>query len=78
MILLSYILVQSRKSFTNPSIECYRYWLFLNIIRHGLQRYDIVNGVVEVEDIKYESSDEIPAEDRTTEGLFTNLRCRIF
>ncbi|THU45385.1 hypothetical protein C4D60_Mb02t17370 [Musa balbisiana] len=31
------------------------------------KRYDIVNGVVEVEDIKYESSDEIPAEDRTTE-----------
>lgn len=78
MILLSYILVQSRKSFTNPSTECYWYWLFLNIIRHGLQRYDIVNGVVEVEGLKYESSDEIPAEDRTTEGLLTNLRCRIF
>ncbi|CAL9767403.1 unnamed protein product [Musa acuminata subsp. burmannicoides] len=31
------------------------------------KRYDIVNGVVEVEGLKYESSDEIPADDRTTE-----------
>ncbi|RRT82617.1 hypothetical protein B296_00012053 [Ensete ventricosum] len=37
-------------------------------VLRDIQRYEIVNGVVEVEGIKDESSDETPAEDRTTEG----------
>lgn len=39
-----------------------------NILRHGLQRYEIVNGVVEVDGIKNESSVETLAEDKASEG----------
>ncbi|RWW06666.1 hypothetical protein GW17_00029987 [Ensete ventricosum] len=38
-----------------------------NILQHGLQRYEIVNGVVEVGGIKDESSVETPAKDKASE-----------
>ncbi|RRT83015.1 hypothetical protein B296_00018418 [Ensete ventricosum] len=36
-----------------------------NILQHGLQRYEIVNGVVEVGGIKDESSVETPGKDKS-------------
>ena len=39
------------------------------------QRYEIVNGVVEVEGVKDKPTEETPSEDKASEGIFRHLRC---
>lgn len=51
--------------FMNSDLEYCLIWYLLTWI-HDLQRYDIVNGVVEVESNKVESPDE---NDKANEGL---------